>query len=707
MAGQSSASTMLANESESNASSDQSSPVLQAILNHAQKRGPSADRAVKSPVTQFVTQYIQQRSAQLTSCSADRSPSTTAPGGDDTSVDTVELLRRERDELAGKVSEMSQQLASMHKQIDMMLEAMQKMQAGLSRHHSEKIAPEQLRLALGLPSTEDDRHSSDETNSDNGDDGSGQGGDKPAKKPRKRNNHGRSKRKDLPKVVSVQVPHEILAQGLNRFDLIGWEESSTLAYRRGGLFEFITRRAKFVPRDPKKAHTPRRNPLCEPTEKSSLSGASQASGLCVPHGVMRTSDGHPIFTEQYMLTMLPKEATSSYHNVFVDGALVRYRPKGNQACRAGPVLIAPLPSAPIDKGLADASLLAHLFVQKHVMHLPFYRQEYRFGQQGHRLSRNNMSRWQLQCGQLLEPLINKMWREAIDRPWFAMDATSTALQASPKLERGYVHVMISEAHSVLYRFSEKNDGDTLVELFGGAQGVILADSSSTHNGLFGPGKAKHAGCWAHARRHFVRAFDANEGAEAALVLRKMQKLFRVEARARDMSPGQRLAERILYAKPIVDELIDMADARYQTAEPDTHTRSGYVYLHNQAAVLRRFLSDGNVPMHNNMSERALRRMVKGRINWLFHGSPKHARAACNIASAVASAEHIGLDPELYLQELLTVLPDWPVRDVLQLAPENWLATRARLLEEGSLTYIDIATITGSMLRFPSTPSPSV
>jgi hypothetical protein len=294
-----------------------------------------------------------------------------------------------------------------------------------------------------------------------------------------------------------------------------------------------------------------------------------------------------------------------------------------------------------------------------------------------------------------------MWSEAVDRPWFAMDATSTALQASPKLTRGYVHVLVSESHSVLYRFTEKNNAATLVQLFGEAHGTILADSSSTHNGLFADGKAKHAGCWAHARRHFVEAFKANEGAQAANVLLRLQDLFRIEARARDMSPGERLAERILYARPIVDELIDLADRRYQTADSDTHTRTGFVYLHNQAAPLRLFLSDGNVPMHNNVSERALRRMVKGRINWLFHGSPKHARAACNIASVAASADHIGLDPELYLQEILTVMPAWPVRRVLELAPENWLATRARLLEKGSLSYIDIAMITGNMLQFPS------
>jgi len=199
---------------------------------------------------------------------------------------------------------------------------------------------------------------------------------------------------------------------------------------------------------------------------------------------------------------------------------------------------------------------------------------------------------------------------------------------------------------------------------------------------------------------------ANEGTEPAHVLRRLQELFRIEARARDMSPGQRLADRILYARPIVDELIDLADSRYKTADPDTHTRSGFVYLHNQAPHLRLFLSDGNVPMHNNVSERALRRMVKGRINWLFHGSPEHAQAASNIASVAASAEHIGLDPELYIQEILTVLPAWPVRRVLELAPEHWLATRARLLEQSSLTYIDIAMVTGNMLRFPPKAPPT-
>ena len=58
----------------------------------------------------------------------------------------------------------------------------------------------------------------------------------------------------------------------------------------------------------------------------------------------------------------------------------------------------------------------------------------------------------------------------------------------------------------------------------------------------------------------------------------------------------------------------------------------------------------------------------------------------------------GLDPELYLQEILTVGQNYPVRDILDLAPKNWVATRQRLIAEGSLRYLDLAKFTEAELR---------
>jgi hypothetical protein len=47
---------------------------------------------------------------------------------------------------------------------------------------------------------------------------------------------------------------------------------------------------------------------------------------------------------------------------------------------------------------------------------------------------------------------------------------------------------------------------------------------------------------------------------------------------------------------------------------------------------------------------------------------------------LASARLHGLDPELYLADLIRVFPAWPRRRYLELAPKNWAATRARLSE---------------------------
>ena len=128
-------------------------------------------------------------------------------------------------------------------------------------------------------------------------------------------------------------------------------------------------------------------------------------------------------------------------------------------------------------------------------------------------------------------------------------------------------------------------------------------------------------------------------------------------------------------------------------------RAGLVYLRNQRDALCEFLVNGEIPIHNNASERALRRVVKGRQNWLSHGSDEHAERACAISSLIASCEVHGLDPEFYLQEILTVAPSYPLGRILDLSPKNWVATRQRLIAEGRLKYLDLARVTGSRLVF--------
>src|SRR3972149_9241547 len=101
---------------------------------------------------------------------------------------------------------------------------------------------------------------------------------------------------------------------------------------------------------------------------------------------------------------------------------------------------------------------------------------------------------------------------------------------------------------------------------------------------------------------------------------------------------------------------------------------------NKRKALERVLEDGRLPMHNNVSERELRREAVGRKNWIFVGSDQGAEVNAAFVSLLASCQMHGLEPWAYLRDLLCLLPRWPKRRVLELAPAFWQQT---LEQEGT------------------------
>lgn len=646
----------------------------------------------------MVFQYVQDRAGTA---------SHTEPG------DVVTALSRRNEQL-------EQRLVTLTSYINQLEEALRQMQIGFRRHRSEVVPPEQLRMALAEASTLDSNsplapvsycdpssQPGQECDDDKarpaarGTEPCAQQGDcctpPPPPPPRKRDRHGRRKVGIVPRIIVTILPAEVIADGMDRYEQIDHEDSSLLGYRRGGPIELVLRRPKFVPR---RTGALPKDPGEQGSDGGSASLAQPADQPAVA-GNQGDEPAHAGTIEVFEHDVLTVPADPGFRkNPFVDGAIVRYFP--DERVSTGPeraVLVAPLPPRPIDKGLPDPSLLAHLFVDKHDRHMPYYRQEAELERFGWPVPRANMARWQHECGNLVRPLVDAMWEQALAHSWFAMDATGTAIRGSPEYQRGHIFVLIAEAESVLFRFSPTYDAKTVNELFGGHAATILSDASANHNVLFKDGRNREASCWAHARRRFIAAFRATQGAEPAQVLQTIQGLFRIEREIAGLTPAERVEVRQSRSAPLVDDLLSKAAVRRHELAADSLTRKGFVYLDNQRESLREFLVNGEIPIHNNACESELRRPVKGRINWLFHGSEDHARSAANILSLVASAELHGLDPELYLQEILTVLPEYPARRVMDLAPANWIETRRRLIETGQLKYIDLARITGSRLAF--------
>lgn len=84
---------------------------------------------------------------------------------------------------------------------------------------------------------------------------------------------------------------------------------------------------------------------------------------------------------------------------------IRYK----YACRGcETVTCAPMPAAPIDKGLAGPGLLAEVLLNKYQDSLPLYRQQQRFARHGIRLPRSTLCDWVRQCAERLSPLVEHM-----------------------------------------------------------------------------------------------------------------------------------------------------------------------------------------------------------------------------------------------------------------------------------------------------------
>ena len=81
-----------------------------------------------------------------------------------------------------------------------------------------------------------------------------------------------------------------------------------------------------------------------------------------------------------------------------------------------------------------------------------------------------------------------------------------------------------------------------------------------------------------------------------------------------------------------------------------------------------FCFDGAVPIHNNVSEREMKRVVLNRNISLFVGNPRGGRTAAILASLTSTCRRQQVDPQLYLTRLLMNPPSLPVRDL-----DAWLS----------------------------------
>lgn len=325
---------------------------------------------------------------------------------------------------------------------------------------------------------------------------------------------------------------------------------------------------------------------------------------------------------------------------------------------------APLPPQPIPKSAASPGLLAFIATRKYADGLPLYRQSQAFERLGIDLPRQTLARYLVQGGALLAPLVERLKAHLLAYDVLALDETRVQVlkeDGRPAQSQSWMWVAQGgpEAQpAIVYHYDPSRGSAVPRSLLEGYRGYLQTDGYAGYGAVLEDPAIRGLGCWAHARRRFVRARKAlpkgKPSEKLNQILAWIQKLYALERRWKRLAPEARAAHRRAEALPILDK-IEVWLAR-QDPPPQTLLGKAIGYLRSEWPRLSVYIEDGRLSIDNNAVENAIRPFAVGRKNWLFSDRPEGARSSAVLYSLVETAKLNGLNPYAYLKVLFQQMP---------------------------------------------------
>lgn len=169
---------------------------------------------------------------------------------------------------------------------------------------------------------------------------------------------------------------------------------------------------------------------------------------------------------------------------------------------------------------------------------------------------------------------------------------------------------------------------------------------------------KIAGCWVHCRRRFNDALEIvpkvhRKESVLYLIMNQIRAIYREEGKLSDLSSEDRLTQRQLVVKPLVDAFFAYLKQISSKTPQNGKVKDAFTYALNQERYLRVFLEDGDVPIDNNAGEWAIRGFCIGKKNWEMIDTINGATSSAIIYSIAETAKANNLKPYDYFEYLLT------------------------------------------------------
>ena len=328
------------------------------------------------------------------------------------------------------------------------------------------------------------------------------------------------------------------------------------------------------------------------------------------------------------------------------------------------------PKALLHGSLVSPTIAAAIINGKYVNAVPLYRLEQEFSRYGLTITRQNMANWMIRLGEsYLAVLYDYLHQELYNYHVIQADETPVLVNRDGRSagSKSYMWVyrsghLYTDKQIVLYDYHKTRNCSHPREFLRDYSGICVTDGYQVYHTIEKEREdLQIAGCWVHARRKFDEALTVipkahQNKSNAFLVIKQIQAIYREEGKLNKLSSEERLMQRQLVIKPLVDALFAYLKKMEPTVPASGQLRKAYTYILNQEKYLRVFLEDGEVPIDNNASERAIRGFCIGKKNWQMIDTINGAHSSAVIYSIAETAKANNLKPYDYFVYLLEEIP---------------------------------------------------
>ena len=358
--------------------------------------------------------------------------------------------------------------------------------------------------------------------------------------------------------------------------------------------------------------------------------------------------------------------------------VIRYRHVTVKIRETGALAGAPAREGVFKNNCADVSFVAALLIDKFLWHLPLYRQHRMLAAAGIAVNRGSLSLWANRAIALLKPIHDAQWRSVLQSAVIQMDETPIRAGRHPgkpgSMKKGYFWPVLGDRGEVVFPFAGSRRHRHAAEFLGDYAGTLVSDGYGAYEAYVAArnGAVRHQGCWIHTRRNFWEQKD-DHPAMAGEALALIGALYTIEEEIDGRPPAARLIARRTRSRAAVDGFWDWCGRTLEeeALTPKHPIRKAIRYAVERRATLEVFLDDPDVPPDTNRIENKLRPAKLGQRNWLFAWTELGAENIGIVNGLLATCRMQGVDPRIWLTDVLLRIDTHPASRVDELTPRRW------------------------------------